>query len=201
MFFSWSSLVGHVHVGTRKATHNFSKNKNMNKLNNGIRLLLKSNRKLVHTSAEKRAPYPPFTRETAIQKVQAAEDAWNTKDAAKVCLAYTIDTKWRNRDVFIEGRDAIRDFLRNKWEKEQEYKLKKHYFCHSENQIAVTFQYEYKNREDGKYYRAYGNEHWTFDENGLMKIRNASINDMEIQSNERRIGIGDGSWCSDGVQR
>ena len=145
------------------------------------------------TQQGKRAPYPPFTEETARQKVQAAEDAWNTKDAKKVSMAYTIDSKWRNRDVFIQGRDKIQEFLNDKWEKELNYKLRKHYFCHNDNQIAVTFQYEYKHRDNGKWYRAYGNEHWTFDENGLMKIRNASINDVEIDEKDLKIGIGDGN--------
>lgn len=151
--------------------------------------ILRYTRYFFGSQTEKRAPYPPFTEETARQKVQAAEDAWNTKDAKKVSMAYTIDSKWRNRDTFIQGRDAIQQFLTNKWEKELNYKLKKHYFCHNDNQIAVTFQYEYKNKNDGKYYRAYGNEHWTFDENGLMKIRNASINDVEIDESELQIGV------------
>eukprot|EP01084_Bolivina_argentea_P156823 273282_1 len=138
---------------------------------------------------QKRPPFPPFTKETAIQKVQTAEDAWNTKNYEKVSMAYTIDSKWRNRDTFIEGREQIQAFLKSKWEKELNYKLKKHYFCHNDNQIAVTFQYEYQNRDNGKWYRAYGNEHWTFDENGLMKIRNASINDVEIHQSELKIGI------------
>ena len=123
--------------------------------------------------------------------MQSAEDGWNTRDPKKVSMAYTIDSKWRNREIFIEGREEIEKFLTQKWENELEYKLKKHYFCHNDNQIAVTFQYEYKNKNNNKWYRAYGNEHWTFDINGLMKIRNASINDVEIQPNERKIYIKD----------
>ena len=159
-----------------------------NRLINNCRLL-NYTRFFCANNVEKRAPYPPFTEETARQKVQAAEDAWNTKDAKKVSMAYTINSKWRNRDTFIEGREAIQAFLIGKWEKELDYKLKKHYFCHNDNQIAVTFQYEYKNRDNGKYYRAYGNEHWTFDENGLMQTRNASINDVEIDESELQIGV------------
>jgi len=135
----------------------------------------------------KRPPLPPFTEETAIKKVQAAEDAWNTCDPEKVVQAYTVDSVWRNRDLFLKGRLEIKEFLKNKWANELHYSLKKHYFAHSNNKIAVTFQYEYKNAKDGKWYRAYGNEHWTFDENGLMKIRNASINDVPISEKERVI--------------
>eukprot|EP01127_Copromyxa_protea_P007032 TRINITY_DN1696_c0_g1_i3.p2 TRINITY_DN1696_c0_g1~~TRINITY_DN1696_c0_g1_i3.p2 ORF type:complete len:131 (+),score=29.16 TRINITY_DN1696_c0_g1_i3:125-517(+) len=113
-----------------------------------------------------------------------AEDAWNSQDPEKIALAYTEDSQWRNRDQFLCGRQEIIAFLTQKWKKEQNYSLKKHYFAHSGNRIAVTFQYEYKNAEDGKWYRAYGNENWTFDENGLMAIRNASINDVAITEEE-----------------
>eukprot|EP01026_Neomeris_dumetosa_P048231 TRINITY_DN41684_c0_g1_i1.p3 TRINITY_DN41684_c0_g1~~TRINITY_DN41684_c0_g1_i1.p3 ORF type:complete len:170 (+),score=19.35 TRINITY_DN41684_c0_g1_i1:44-511(+) len=140
-------------------------------------------------SSESRPPLPPFTEETAKVKVQAAEDAWNSRDAVKVSLAYTQDCKWRNRDLFFQGREAIQQFLTQKWEKELNYRLKKHYFCHSGNRIAVTFQYEYCNKE-GQWFRAYGNEHWTFNESGLMMERNASINDVPIDENERQISDG-----------
>ena len=126
-----------------------------------------------------RPPVPPFTEATARQKVQAAEDAWNSRDPERVAMAYSEDTEWRNRDVFLKGRAAVRDFLQNKWTREKDYRLVKHYFAHTDNRIAVTFQYEYENQE-GQLVRAYGNEHWTFDDEGYMKIRNASINDVIV---------------------
>jgi len=128
---------------------------------------------------------PPFTEETARQKVQAAEDAWNSRDPERCAMAYTEDSIWRNRDQFLQGRQAIKDFLRGKWANESDYALKKHYFCHTDNKIAVTFQYEYCT--DGQWFRAYGNEHWTFDANGKMAVRNASINDVKIDASERHI--------------
>eukprot|EP01064_Diplonema_japonicum_P029113 TRINITY_DN462_c0_g3_i2.p1 TRINITY_DN462_c0_g3~~TRINITY_DN462_c0_g3_i2.p1 ORF type:complete len:174 (+),score=53.05 TRINITY_DN462_c0_g3_i2:52-522(+) len=128
-----------------------------------------------------RHPLPPFTEETARKKVQAAEDAWNSRDPAKIAMAYSEDTEWRNRDTFLKGREAVRQFLKGKWEREKDYKLVKHYFTHTDNKIAVTFQYEYTNQE-GQLIRAYGNEHWTFDPEGYMKIRNASINDTVVDS-------------------
>jgi len=133
-----------------------------------------------------RPPFPPFTVATAVQKVQAAEDAWNTRDPERVALAYTEDSVWRNRSHFLKGHSEIKAFLKGKWATELDYRLKKHYFCHSENKIAVTFQYEYRDK-DNQWYRAYGLEHWTFAENGLMKERNASINDVKIRSDERVI--------------
>ena len=133
---------------------------------------------------EQKPPFPPFTEETAKQKIQAAEDAWNSKDYNKVCMAYTIDTEWRNRNLFINGREEVKAFLKDKWEKELEYKLKKTYWAHSENRIAVRFEYEYHN-EEGQWFRAYGNENWEFDENGLMQKRFASINDLEIEESDR----------------
>eukprot|EP01060_Flectonema_neradi_P038785 TRINITY_DN825_c1_g1_i1.p1 TRINITY_DN825_c1_g1~~TRINITY_DN825_c1_g1_i1.p1 ORF type:complete len:153 (+),score=36.67 TRINITY_DN825_c1_g1_i1:59-517(+) len=139
------------------------------------------------TEEAPRHPLPPFTEETARQKVQAAEDAWNSRDYNKVAMAYSEDTEWRNRNVFLKGRGEVREFLKGKWEREKNYKLEKHYFAHTGNKIAVTFQYEYEN-EEGKTIRAYGNEHWTFDEKGYMKIRNASINDVEIDASRRVIG-------------
>uniref|UniRef100_A0A914C1F8 Uncharacterized protein n=1 Tax=Acrobeloides nanus TaxID=290746 RepID=A0A914C1F8_9BILA len=114
-----------------------------------------------------------------------AEDAWNTKDPHKVALAYTIDTEWRNRDQFINGRAAVIEFLTKKWEKELDYKLKKELWCYAENRIAVRFEYEWHDK-DGKWYRAYGNENWEFDENGLMKRRFASINDVPIKASDRK---------------
>ena len=131
-------------------------------------------------------PLPPFTEETARQKIQMAEDAWNSKDPNKVSLAYTKDSQWRNRNQFINGREAIVAFLTNKWDTELNYRLKKEYWAHTQNRIAVRFEYEYQN-EAGQWYRAYGNENWEFDENGLMAKRFASINDLAIQPEERRL--------------
>lgn len=136
-----------------------------------------------------RHPVPPFTKETAMQKVQAAEDAWNRRDAVKVSQAYTVDSVWRNRGEFIQGRDAIQQFLEKKWKSEQDYVLKKHYFTHTENKIAVTFQYEYRKVGEDQWYRAYGNEHWTFDDAGYMAVRNASINDVPIDASERILAV------------
>jgi nuclear transport factor 2 (NTF2) superfamily protein len=133
----------------------------------------------------KRPPLPPFTEETAKQKIQAAEDAWNSKDPERVSLAYTIDTEWRNRSEFLHGREEVKTFLKRKWEKELDYQLKKEYWAHTGNRIAVRFEYEYHN-EEGNWFRAYGNENWEFDENGLMKKRYASINDLMIKENERK---------------
>jgi uncharacterized protein len=133
-----------------------------------------------------RHPLPPFTLETALQKVQSAENAWNTKDAEKICMAYTIDTEWRNRSEFINGRDAVKEFLKTKWEHELKYKLKKELWAFAENRIAVRFEYEYCNA-DGQWFRAYGNENWEFDENGLMQKRFASINDIAIQESDRKL--------------
>lgn len=133
---------------------------------------------------EKRFPLPPFNMETAIQKVQLAEDAWNSQDAERISKAYTIDTEWRNRTEFINGRDEVVAFLKRKWEKELNYKLKKELWGFRENRMAVRFEYEYQNH-DGQWFRAYGNENWEFDENGLMQKRFASINDIEITAEER----------------
>ncbi|MBW1295427.1 DUF1348 family protein [Aquimarina litoralis] len=135
---------------------------------------------------EKKYPLPPFTEETAKQKVQMAEDAWNSKDPIKISKAYSEDTKWRNRNQFINGRKEVQDFLTDKWEKEQEYKLKKELWAFTENRIAVRFEYEYKNDQE-QWFRAYGNENWEFDENGFMKKRYASINDLEITASERKL--------------
>lgn len=131
-------------------------------------------------------PLPPFNEETAKQKIQMAENAWNTKDPEKVSLAYTVDTEWRNRSEFINGREEVRAFLVRKWNKELDYKLKKSYWAHSGNRIAVRFEYEYHD-DSGQWYRAYGNENWEFDENGLMAKRFASINDLPIKEADRKL--------------
>ncbi|EHQ26123.1 nuclear transport factor 2 family protein [Mucilaginibacter paludis] len=133
---------------------------------------------------EQKLPLPPFTMETALEKVQLAENAWNTKDPEKVCLAYTIDTEWRNRTDFINGRDEVKAFLVRKWEKELDYKLKKELWGFRENRMAVRFEYEWHD-QTGQWYRSYGNELWEFDENGLMRKRYASINDLEISVEDR----------------
>jgi len=135
---------------------------------------------------EKKHPLPPFTIETAKQKIQGAEDAWNSKDPVKISKAYSIDSEWRNRSQFINGREEIINFLSNKWQEELDYKLKKEYWAHSEYRIAVRFEYEYHDK-DGNWFRAYGNENWEFDDNGLMKKRFASINDVPIQESERKL--------------
>ncbi len=128
---------------------------------------------------------PPFTLETALAKVRAAEDAWNSRDPQRVSLAYSEDSEWRNRDQFIQGREQIQRFLKAKWERELDYRLTKDLWSYSEDRIAVRFQYEYQDRE-GQWYRAYGNELWEFDDTGLMRRREASINDVPIQKSERR---------------
>ncbi|TPN83391.1 nuclear transport factor 2 family protein [Aquimarina algicola] len=135
---------------------------------------------------EKKHPLPPFNKETAIQKVQMAEDAWNSKDPVTVSKAYTIDTEWRNRDLFINGRQEVQEFLANKWKIELAYKLKKELWAFQDNRIAVRFEYEYHNKE-GQWFRAYGNENWEFDNNGLMKKRYASINDIKINESDRKL--------------
>lgn len=134
---------------------------------------------------EQKHPLPPFTLETALQKIQAAEDVWNTQDPVVISKAYTIDSEWRNRDKFVNGREAIVEFLSDKWKRELNYKLKKEYWSHTDNRIAVRFEYEYMNQE-GQWFRAYGNENWEFDENGLMQKRYASINDLAIQEEDRK---------------
>jgi len=129
---------------------------------------------------------PPFTLETAIVKIQRAEDLWNTKTPKKIALAYTPDCKWRNRNEFIQGHEAIEQLLIRKWHKELNYKLKKELFTFSDDKIAVHFQYEYHD-DNNQWYRAYGNENWHFDSEGLMKSRDASINEMPIDITQRRI--------------
>lgn len=134
---------------------------------------------------EQRPPLPPFTYETAKQKVQLAEDAWNSKDPHRVSLAYTIDTEWRNRDQFINGREAVVLFLAKKWEKELDYKLKKELWSYTENRISVRFEYEWHDQQ-GNWFRSYGNEQWEFNADGLMQKRFASINDVPISSKDRK---------------
>jgi len=135
---------------------------------------------------EQKLPLPPFTLETAIQKVQLAEDAWNSQDPVKVSLAYTVDSEWRNRSAFVNGRAEIVKFLTDKWEREFNYKLKKELWAFTDNRIAVRFEYEYHN-VDGQWFRAYGNENWEFNEHGLMQRRFASINDVAINETDRRL--------------
>lgn len=137
-------------------------------------------------STENRPPLPPFDEESALQKVQAAEDAWNTRDPQKVASAYTEDSVWRNRGQFVTGRAAIEEFLTAKWEKELDYALRKSLWGFTGNRIAVRFQYEWHD-ENGQWFRSYGNENWEFADNGLMARREASINDVAIEESERRI--------------
>ena len=134
---------------------------------------------------EPRPPLPPFTEETAKQKVQAAEDGWNNRNPEKVSMAYTPDSQWRNRDEFLNGREEIVQFLTNKWSKELDYRLIKELWAYTDNRIAVRFAYEWHD-DSGQWYRSYGNENWEFDENGLMKVRRASINDLAITEEERK---------------
>ncbi|HEY8946757.1 MAG TPA: nuclear transport factor 2 family protein [Polyangiaceae bacterium] len=129
---------------------------------------------------------PPFTEETAKAKVQAAEDAWNSRDPERVALAYTEDSEWRNRAEFLKGREEIKAFLRRKWAKELDYRLKKELWAFRENRLAVRFEYEWHD-DSGQWYRAYGNENWEFREDGLMQKRYASINDLPIRESERRL--------------
>jgi nuclear transport factor 2 (NTF2) superfamily protein len=135
---------------------------------------------------EARPPLPPFTAETALIKVRKAEDAWNTHNPDVVVLAYTLDTWWRNRDEFLVGRSEVHGFLTRKWAKEQEYRLIKGLWAFNENRIAVRFAYEWR-REDGQWFRSYGNENWEFSDEGLMAVRHASINDVAISINDRKL--------------
>lgn len=128
---------------------------------------------------------PPFTLESATAKVRAAEDAWNSRDPQRVSMAYSEDSEWRNRDQFLQGRDRIREFLSGKWQRELDYRLTKSLWSFTDNRIAVRFQYEYHNTS-GQWCRAYGNELWEFDEEGLMRRREASINDAAIEESERK---------------
>ncbi len=135
---------------------------------------------------EGRPPYPPFTHEAAIAKVQAAEDAWNTRDPDRVALAYTEDSQWRNRAEFFSGRENIKAFLRRKWDKELDYRLRKELWSFTDNRISVRFEYEWHD-EGGQWYRSYGNEQWEFAPDGLMQRREASINDLPITESERKL--------------
>jgi nuclear transport factor 2 (NTF2) superfamily protein len=132
-----------------------------------------------------RPPLPPFTRDTAVLKIRAAENGWNTRDPERVALAYTPDSRWRNRSEFLQGRPAIVAFLTRKWERELEYRLIKELWAFSDDRIAVRFAYEWHN-EHGEWFRAYGNENWQFDASGLMSHRHASINDVPIQPSDRK---------------
>jgi nuclear transport factor 2 (NTF2) superfamily protein len=134
---------------------------------------------------ESRPPLPPFTAETAAKKVRGAEDGWNTRDPKKVALAYTIDSRWRNRAEFVNGRAEIEAFLTRKWNKELDYRLTKEVWSFHDNRIAVRFAYEWHD-DAGHWFRSYGNENWEFDEHGLMRVRHASINDLPIKESERK---------------
>lgn len=135
-------------------------------------------------TAETRPPLPPFTHETAVQKVRMAEDGWNSRDPEQVALAYTVDSRWRNRSEFPRGREQIREFLTRKWQREQQYRLIKELWAFEGHRIAVRFAYEWHDAE-GQWYRSYGNENWEFDEHGLMQVRHASINDLPIREDQR----------------
>lgn len=139
----------------------------------------------MNANTEARSPFPPFTRETAEQKVRMAEDGWNSRDPERVALAYTIDSQWRNRAEFLMGREQIIEFLNHKWVKEHEYRLIKELWAFSGNRIAVRFAYEWHN-DNGEWFRSYGNENWEFDDNGLMQKRYASINDLPIKEADRK---------------
>ena len=128
---------------------------------------------------------PPFTRESALEKVKMAENAWNSQDPDRVALAYTEDSDWRNRDEFFKGREAIREFLRRKWARELDYRLMKELWAYTDDHISVRFEYEWHNAE-GQWFRTHGNEHWEFDDEGLMRRRDMSANDVPIEESERR---------------
>jgi nuclear transport factor 2 (NTF2) superfamily protein len=146
------------------------------------------------SAAAARPPLPPFTADGARAKVKAAEDAWNSRDPERVALAYTEDSVWRNRDEFISGRAQITEFLRRKWTVELDYRLRKSLWAHDERRIAVRFQYEWHDRA-GQWYRSYGNELWEFADNGLMRRREASINDLAIDAAQRRFSAP--TWLTD----
>jgi nuclear transport factor 2 (NTF2) superfamily protein len=132
---------------------------------------------------------PPFTHATALAKVQAAEDAWNSRDPDRVSRAYSQDSQWRNRNEFFVGRDAIRAFLTDKWEKELHYRLMKELWAYTDNRISVRFEYEWQDSRTGEWFRTHGNEHWEFDAEGLMQRRDMSANDVPISSCERRLHL------------
>ena len=132
---------------------------------------------------------PPFTQQTAKEKVQAAEAAWNTRNPEQVANAYSEDSRWRNRDEFFVGRDAIKEFLARKWAKELHYRLMKELWAFTENRISVRFEYEWQDSASGQWYRTHGNEHWEFDNDGLMRVRDMSANDIPIAASQRRIAV------------
>ena len=136
------------------------------------------------SQSQPRPPLPPFNHESAVQKVRMAEDGWNSRDPERVALAYTEDSRWRNRNEFPRGREQIRTFLAGKWQREQEYRLIKELWAFTDNRIAVRFAYEWHDA-DGQWWRSYGNENWEFDEQGLMRERHASINDLAISEEQR----------------
>ena len=136
-----------------------------------------------------RPPLPTFSLASATAKVQAAEDAWNTRQPATVAQAYTTDSAWRNRDEFLEGRDAIEEFLARKWSLELHYRLMKELWAYTDNRISVRFEYEWQHSKTGQWYRTHGNEHWEFDLDGYMRRRDMSANDIPISAGDRRIGI------------
>ncbi|MBF0812701.1 MULTISPECIES: nuclear transport factor 2 family protein [Staphylococcus] len=135
---------------------------------------------------EIKKPIPPFNKQTALEKVKIAQDAWNTRNPEKVCLAYTEDSKWRNRTEFFEGREAIKSFLYRKWNKELDYKLMKELWCYTDNLISVRFEYEWRDAESNQWMRTHGNEHWEFNKNGLMTRRDMSANDYPISKEDRK---------------
>jgi nuclear transport factor 2 (NTF2) superfamily protein len=134
---------------------------------------------------ETKPPLPPFTEETAREKVRKAQDAWNTRDPEQVAQGYTVDSQWRDRHRFLNGREEIVEFLRGKWEREQDYRLMKEMWCYAGNRISVRFEYEWHDAE-GRWYRTHGNEHWEFEDNGLMRRRDMSATDIPIDESERR---------------
>jgi nuclear transport factor 2 (NTF2) superfamily protein len=134
-----------------------------------------------------RLPLPPFTRESALATVQAAEDAWNSRDAERVAQAYSADSQWRNRDQFFVGRDAIAEFLTDKWSTELHYRLMKELWAFTDNRISVRFEYEWQHARTGQWYRTHGNEHWEFDADGYMQRRDMSANDIPISASDRHI--------------
>ena len=136
-----------------------------------------------------RPPLPPFTREAALKKVQAAEDAWNSRDPERVAQAYSVDSIWRNRDEFFQGREKIQEFLTEKWKRELHYKLVKELWAFNDNRISVRFEYEWQHAITGQWYRTHGNEHWEFDEDGYMRRRDMSANDIQISCSDRRIDL------------
>lgn len=135
-----------------------------------------------------RLPVPPFTRDSALAKVQAAEDAWNSRDAERVALAYSPDSEWRNRDQFFKGREAIVEFLKDKWSTELHYRLMKELWAYTDDHISVRFEYEWQHACSGQWYRTHGNEHWAFDADGYMRRRDMSANDIPISACDRRLG-------------